>query len=227
MIRRVSLAFMLLATAACANNGSMAKRAADAPRPVARADAVTEGSASVAESERLLVRRAAMDVVVGDVAQAAARTQSILVGARGYVERGQRSDRSASFTLRVPEASLDAVIDSLGTLGRVASHTVSAEDVTEQSIDLDARLQALIAERDRLKQLLDRANTIEQVMMVEREVARVQGEVDSLAGRLKELRSSAAMASVELSIRRKVVLGPLGYLGQWLGTALAKLFVIR
>ena len=227
MIRRISLPLMLLAATACATNTRVAKRAADVPKPVARADAVTEGAASVAESERLLVRRAAMDVVVGDVAQAAARTQSILVSAHGYVERGQRSDRSASFTLRVPEASLDGVLDSLGTLGRVASHTVSAEDVTEESIDLDARLQALIAERDRLKQLLDRATTISEVMTVEREVARVQGEVDSLAGRLKQLRNSAAMASVELSIRRKVVLGPLGYVAQGIGTLLAKLFVIR
>ena len=200
---------------------------ATVPAPVARADAVTNGSAPAADAERLLVRRAAMDVVVDDVARAAARAQAVLVGARGYVERGQRSERSASFTIRVPEASLDGVLDSLATLGRVASRTVSAEDVTEESIDLDARLQALTAERDRLKQLLDRASTIAEVMTVEREVARVQGEVDSLAGRLKHLRSAASMASVELSIRQKVVLGPLGYVAQGLGKLIAKLFVIR
>jgi hypothetical protein len=227
MSLRLSLASIVLAATACAANTGIAKRAPDAPKPVARADAVTSGTLTVEESERMLVRRAAMDVVVGDVAKAAARTQSILVSAHGYVERGQRSDRSASFTIRVPEASLDPMLDSLGTLGKVASHAVSAEDVTEESIDLDARLQALIAERDRLKQLLDRATTITEVMTVEREVARVQGEVDSLSGRLKQLRNSAAMASVDLSIRRKVVLGPLGVIAQGLGTFLSKLFVLR
>jgi hypothetical protein len=230
-MHRASLALILLASVACSTGTTGRVKASPAPAPtaasVARADAVTDGSASVAESDRMLVRRAAMDVVVGDVAQAAARTQVILVSANGYVERGQRSERSASFTIRVPEPRLEATLDSLGTLGRVASHTVSAEDVTEESIDLDARLAALTAERDRLKQLLDRATTISEVMAVEREVARVQGEVDSLAGRLKQLRSSAAMASVDLSIRQKVVLGPLGYLAQGLGTLLAKLFVIR
>jgi hypothetical protein len=226
MIRRASLIPLVLATVACSVNAN-ARRPATTPAPVAQADAVTAGKASVEESERMLVRRAAMDVVVTDVAQASARAQSILVGAHGYVERGQRSDRSASFTIRVPEATLDAVVDSLGTLGKVASHTVSAEDVTEESIDLDARLQALTAERDRLKQLLDRATTITEVMTVEREVARVQGEVDSLAGRLKQLRNSAAMASVDLSLRRKIVLGPLGYIAQGLGTLLSKLFVLR
>lgn len=214
---------MLLATAACTTKPYSA-RAAAAPAPVLAAQTVAPASV---EETRLLVRRAAMDVVVEDVARAAARAQSVLVGANGYVERDQRSERSASFTLRVPERSLDAVLDSLATLGSVASRTVSAEDVTEQSIDLDARLQSLIATRDRLRQLHDKATTVGEVIAVEHELARVEGEVDSLEGRLKHLRSSAALATIELSIRRKVVLGPLGVIAQGLGTLITKLFVWR
>ncbi len=168
-----------------------------------------------------------MDVVVDDVARAAARAQSVLVGTPGYVEREERGERSASFTLRIPEASLDAVLDSLATLGSVANRTESAEDVTEQSIDLDARLQSLIATRDRLRKLHDSATTVAEVITVEHELARVQGEVDSLEGRLKYLRSSAALATVQLSIRRKIILGPLGVVAQAIGKLVAKLFVIR
>ncbi|MFL5562543.1 MAG: DUF4349 domain-containing protein [Gemmatimonadaceae bacterium] len=227
LLRRLSLTALLLASVAC--SARMATRSRPPVGPVDQPlSEVAVGQARPASVDaRLLVRRAAMDVVVDDVARTAARAQSILVGANGYVERGERSERSASFTIRVPEASLDAVLDSLATLGKVASRTVSAEDVTEESIDLDARLQALIATRDRLKQLLERASTITDVMTVEREVARVQGEVDSLQGHLKHLRGSAVMASVELSVRRKIVLGPLGYVAQGIGTLLAKLFVIR
>lgn len=179
------------------------------------------------EANRLLVRRAALDVIVADVVRAAARAQSVLVGSGGYVERAQRSERSASFTLRVPAASLDAVLDSLSTLGKVATRTVSAEDVTEQSIDLDARLQALIVTRDRLRELQLKATTVADVIAVQRELSQVQGEVDSLEGRLKHLRSTASLANVELSVRQKVILGPLGVVAQALGTVIAKLFVIR
>lgn len=217
---------LLLAAIGCSTAAAVrpATRASVAPvatTPDAEAPPVSS------DAERMLVRRGAMDVVVEDVPRAAARAQSVLVGANGYVERGQRSERSASFTIRVPEASLDAVLDSLATLGRVASRTVSAEDVTEQAIDLDARLQALIATRDRLRQLHDKAVTVAEVIAVEHELARVQGEVDSLEGRLKHLRSTAALATVELSIRQKIVLGPLGVVAQAVGNLLAKLFVIR
>lgn len=174
----------------------------------------------------MLVRRAAMDVVVDDVARAAARVQSVLVSTGGYAERGQQGERSASFTIRVAENALDATLDSLATLGSVASRTVSAQDVTEEAIDLDARLQSLIATRDRLRKLHDSATSVTEVIAVERELGRVQGEVDSLEGRLKHLRSSAALATVELSIRRKIVLGPLGVIAKGLGTLVSKLFVL-
>jgi hypothetical protein len=224
---RLPLVLLILASAACTTKAAIKSRPAVAPANPTLSPETLGNVPPAGDDAKLLVRRAAMDVVVGDVAQAAARAQSILVGAHGYVERGERSERSASFTIRIPEASLDVVLDSLATLGRVGSRTVSAEDVTEESIDLDARLQALIATRDRLKQLLERASTITDVMTVEREVARVQGEVDSLQGRLKHLRGAAAMASIELSVRRKVVLGPLGWVAQGIGTFIAKLFVIR
>lgn len=217
------LLLMLLATAACTTK-PYSVRAAAAPAPVNVAPSAAPASV---EDTRLLVRRAAMDVVVEDVARAAARAQAVLGASGGYVERDQRAERSASFTLRVPERSLDATLDSLATLGSVASRTASAEDVTEQSIDLDARLQSLIATRDRLRQLHEKATTVGEVIAVEHELARVEGEVDSLEGRLKHLRGSAALATIELSIRRKVVLGPLGVIAQGLGTLITKLFVWR
>ena len=215
---------VLLTALGCSRPASVA-RAATAPVP---APSVTAAAASVSvDAERMLVRRGAMDVVVEDVPAAAARVQSQLVASGGYVERGQLGERSASFTLRVPEKALDATLDSLATLGSVAGRTVSAQDVTEEAIDLDARLQSLIATRDRLRKLHDNATTVTEVIAVERELGRVQGEVDSLEGRLKHLRSSAALSTIELSLRRKIVLGPLGVVAKALGSVIAKLFVWR
>jgi len=221
---RIATALVLLAAAACSTPATVATKA--------RADVATVApeappAALADDVARLLVRRAAMDVVVENVPRAAARAEAVLVSSGGYVERGQRAERSASFTLRVPEKSLDATLDSLATLGSVASRRVSAEDVTEEAIDLDARLQSLIATRDRLRKLHDSATSVTEVIAVERELGRVQGEVDSLEGRLKHLRSSAALATVELSIRQKIVLGPLGVIAKGLGTLLSKLFVWR
>lgn len=217
---------VLSATLACQASAPVrsAPRAGVAPVAVEASEPTVVASS---DSARLLVRRAAMDVVVDDVGRAAARVQAVLAGTGGYVERGERAEHSASFTLRVPEAMLDATMDSLATLGSVASRRVSAEDVTEQAIDLDAKLQSLLVTRDRLRKLHDSATSVADVIAVERELARVQGEVDSLEGRLKHLRSSAALASLDLSIRQKIVLGPLGIIARGLGTLITKLFVIR
>ena len=225
-MRTVSRLLLIVLAAGCSRPATVARRSTDAVAPAAPGAPI--GAAVVgSDAERMLVRRAAMDVVVENVAAAAARAQSVLVSSGGYVERDQRSERSASFTLRIPEKVLDATLDSLATLGSVASLRISAEDVTEEAIDLEARLQSLIASRDRLRKLHDSANSVTEVITVERELGRVQGEVDSLEGRLKFLRSASSLASVDLSIRQRIVLGPLGVIAKGLGTILSKLFVWR
>lgn len=224
--RAAAGAMLLFAAAGCSTPASVQKASRGAVAP-AEGPATSAAVPVSVEAGRMLVRRAAMDVVVADVAAAAARAQSVLVSSGGYVERGQLGERAASFTVRVPEKALDATLDSLATLGSVASRTVSAQDVTEEAIDLDARLQSLIATRDRLRKLHDSATSVSEVITVERELGRVQGEVDSLEGRLKHLRSSAALATIELSIRRKIVLGPLGVVAKALGSVIARLFVWR
>ncbi len=228
-LRAPAIGLLVWTSAACSPSMRAARaRVAPESEQVLQAQLGTATDAyDAAQATRLLVRRAAMDVIVDDVARATARAHAILVNSSGYVEREQRAERSAALTLRVPEGSLDAVLDSLGALGRVASRTVSAEDVTEQAIDLDARLKALLVTRERLRQLHEKASSVADVIAVERELARVQGEIDSLEGRLKHLRTSAALAEVQVSIRQKVVLGPLGVVAQALGTVITKLFVIR
>jgi len=217
---------VVFAASACSTPAAVATKSR--PQVAPAPDAATLSQAPVSlDDARMLVRRAAMDVVVDDVARAAARAQAVLVASGGYVERGERAERSASFTLRIPEKSLDATLDSLATLGSVASRRVSAEDVTEEAIDLDARLQSLLASRDRLRKLHDSAATVTEVITVERELARVQGEVDSLEGRLKHLRGAASLASVDLSIRKRIVLGPLGVIAKGIGAVITKLFVWR
>ena len=224
-LRATISGLLIILAAACSTPASVATKARNQVTP---AGAIAQDAPAFAAGDaRMLVRRAAMDVVVEDVPAAAARAQAVLVSSGGYVERGERAERSASFTFRIPEKSLDATLDSLATLGTVASRRVSAEDVTAEAIDLDARLQSLIASRDRLRKLHDSATSVSDVIAVERELGRVQGEVDSLEGRLKFLRSAAALATVELSIRQRIVLGPLGVIAKGLGTLLSKLFVWR
>ena len=176
---------------------------------------------------QLLVRRAALGMDVDDIAISTSRAHGIAIGSGGYVEREERAERSASVTIRVPEPRLDAALDTLGRLGKITSRTVSAQDVTAEAIDVEARIRSLTTSRDRLRELLTRATAVGDVVAVERELARAQGELDSLQGRLQHLRSTAALAELHVSFHQKVVLGPLGRFFNAIGRGLGKLFVVR
>ncbi len=106
-------------------------------------------------------------------------------------------------TLRVPEPRLDETMDRLADLGKVVGRSLRSRDVTEEVIDLEARLRNLQALRDRLRSYLGQALNLEEILKVERELARVQTEIESIEGRLKLLKSQVAMSELEVRVRKK------------------------
>jgi hypothetical protein len=200
-----------------------------AARPVGDATAmILEPSASVAQQDRQIVRRGSMAIEVENVAAAQQRIESAVALLGGQVVQAQAREKDhAQYFLRVPSKALEALMDSVARVGAVTSRTVSAHDVTETVVDHEARLVTMRATRDRLRQLLDRATSIADVVSVERELARVQGELESLERRLNLLKSQVAMSDLSVDVRRRIVLGPLGLVFKGLGTVIGKLFVWR
>jgi len=214
-VKATNLALLLglVLTAACTSPAAPPP----APSPVsARAD------------DREIIRRASMEMEAKRPAEAARRVDAITRGAGGRVEESvDREEKRVTMVLRVPAAALDAVLDSVARLGKVKDRQVSALDVTEQTADLQARLQNQVAVRDRLRQHLQRAAAVQDVIAVERELARVQTDIDLLEGQLRALRSNVAMSRVELDIHRPRVLGPLGLIVAGVARVIGKLFVIQ
>ena len=146
----------------------------------------------------------------------------------GYVERSRESSTGGvEMTVRVPEPSLEQAMDAVSQLGQVVKRDISADDVTERVVDLNARAGTLRAMRDRLRELLARAESISSIITVEQELARVQAELDSIERRLEYLRGNAALAELGVNADRKRILGPLGALLVGAGRLIGKLFVIR
>ena len=108
-----------------------------------------------------------------------------------------------NMTLRVPESKLEATMDRLSALGKVVGRSLESEDVTEQLIDLEARLHNLRALRDRLRTYLDQAVNLSEILDVERELARVQSEIESLEAKLKLLRDQVAMSELVVRVWKK------------------------
>ena len=107
---------------------------------------------------------------------------------------------TADITLRVPAKKLASVEKQLTGLGTVLTQSIAEDDVTQEHIDLAARLKNLRAEEVRLRSFLDDATKVSEMLEVERELARVRGEIESMQAQLTYLERQAAMATLTLTL---------------------------
>ena len=116
-----------------------------------------------------------------------------------------RKDQSVQ--IKVPSASFREAMTKIEAIGGVVGRSVTADDVSEEFHDLEVRLGNLRATRTRLQDFLGKANGIQDMLTVERELERVALEIDRMEGRLEFLRTRASMSviSVALTAKPKVV----------------------
>ncbi|MDZ4655476.1 MAG: DUF4349 domain-containing protein [Coriobacteriia bacterium] len=103
-------------------------------------------------------------------------------------------------TVRVPVDKYEAFLEGVSGIGTVLYQAESADDVTQQHVDMTARLENLRAEEVRLREFFDAANKVEEMLAIERELSRVRGEIESLDAQVKYLERQAAMATVTIDL---------------------------
>lgn len=182
------------------------------------ADTMNIGAAetrSSAPGEQLVIRNAALQLRVKSVdasvpkvraAAAAAGAQitelnlSAGVGDPVMPESAAQGPSTAYVTIRVPADKLDSLTKTLSGLGTIIAQTESASDVTEQAIDLDARLGNLRAEEARLRTFMKRATKVDDLLAIERELTRVRGDIESMDAQLTYLKRQAARATLSVTL---------------------------
>jgi hypothetical protein len=167
----------------------------------------------------LLVRTGRLMLSATDFESARRRFEAIVAEAGGFmgqvvVSGGPRDRRSLSATVRVPSAQFEKTLGALRTIGVVTSESQNGEDVTQQSVDLDARLSNARASEARLKTILEqRTGRLSDVLDVEREISRVRGEVERMEAERKSLDGRIQFAAIDVTIleeqKASLDLGPL------------------
>ena len=179
-------------------------------------------------SARMLVWTANLGLEVWNVSNAVEEANALVKAGSGYVS-DTRGDgiRSASMTLKVPAKTFDGAVAGLEAIGEIKSKSVSGRDVTEEYVDVEARLKNMIVLRDRLQKLLDKAVDVKDVLAIETELNRVQGEIDSMQARITKLKGLVDFSTINLHLTRKKMLGPAGYVFKGVFWTVEKLFVLR
>ena len=156
------------------------------------------------EVVRLEIFSASLSLEVEDVSMVIDHITEIADGLDGLVAESSTSminEREfGSVTIRVPRTSFSPAINLIEDLGDLQDKQTRTDDVTEEYVDLNARLVNLERQEERLQEILDLAIDVQDVLEVERQLERVRGEVERLTGRINFLERSSAMSTISVSL---------------------------
>lgn len=180
---------------------------------------VSRPGAQVEVQEQLIIRTGRLDIVVEETEETMDAIIALANESGGWVVSsslfGSDGAKSGAATIRVPVDRFDGVINQIeGMALRVSRSSTTGEDVTEEYVDLSARLQNLEATAERVRGFLDDAQDVEEALAVNQELSRLESEIESLKGRLQYLEQSAAYSTIEISLTPDELSQPLE-VGGW------------
>jgi hypothetical protein len=156
--------------------------------------------------ERQVIRTGDLAVEVANFEDAAKALVRIAEGAGGFIAESttaQGDPPRGTFVLRVPAAHFAPTLERIEALGKVTERRVSGQDVTEEFVDLQARIRNLETHERQLLIFMERATRVPDLLAIEQELSRVRGEIEQSTGRLRFLANRVELAGIQVTLREK------------------------
>jgi hypothetical protein len=150
--------------------------------------------------ERMVTYNARISLETSDMQAVLNRISALAESCGGYVAGSSRTPDGAEITIRIPRDNFHSAVQQIEASGKVLNEQRSSEDVTEQFIDLKARLENLQRQEQTLREILNLAKTVDEVLQVERELERVRGEIESLQGQVNYIERNVAMSLISVGL---------------------------
>jgi hypothetical protein len=193
-------------SAAAIPMGAVGERDRAADAPTASTEEQWFRPTTTESTDRLILRTGQASIEVDSLESGMARLRQLAQRAGGFVadaavQSGRHQVRRATLELKVPSARFDELTEGLQPIGRLEFVNVSAEDVSEEFVDLAARAANGRKLEERLIELIrTRTGKLQDVLSVERELARVREEIERIEGRLRYLKTSAQLSTLSVSL---------------------------
>lgn len=171
-------------------------------------------SQAATKADKKIIKTGNLNLKVEKTDAAAVEIANIVQGQNGEVSninfnQSSRGTKSGYMTVRVP---YDKFADSFSAIKKVATQVVSestnAQDITEEYIDLEARLKSKRAEEQSFLELLNRWGKVDEILSVTRELARVRSEIEQLEGRQRYLNSQTDMSTITVNLTEDIEISP-------------------
>ncbi|MDE6185208.1 MAG: DUF4349 domain-containing protein [Lachnospiraceae bacterium] len=183
-----------------------------------------EGGTEVYSTQRKLIKNVNLNVETETFDDLLANVEEKTRKAGGYIEQSYTYNgssyygggrRNASLTIRIPAENLDEFLSAVSAVSNVISRNESVSDVTLQYVDLESHKKALLAEQDRLLELLDVAETIEDIISLESRLSEVRYQIESMESQLRTMDNQVSYITIELYIDEVEKLTPVQEQTAW------------
>ena len=177
--------------------------------------------------ERLIIRNGTLNLVVTDTEEVLQEISRLTQQREGWVVSSNVYDyypdaKAGTIYIRVPVAQFDTIMDAIKAMAvEVTSESTNSEDVTNQYVDLSARLSNLEATATRVRAFLDDARNVEEALAVNQELSRLEGEIEVLTGQIQYLSQSASFSSITVNLTPDEATQPVSVAG-WRPQGVAK-----
>ena len=177
-----------------------------APAPAPAPSPVNGKDISV-DADRMIIRTANMQLVVDDVRDTMDKITELSESLGGFVvdssswKEGERI--VGQITVRVPSSDFNYAMSVLREMAvEVNSESTSSQDVTEEYVDLEAQLRNMEATEEQLLKLMEKAEKVEDILGIQRELSRVQQDIERTKGRMQYLERTSAMSLIQVLLEQ-------------------------
>ena len=190
-----------------------------AEEPAEALEAKTDGSESpeVADTSRKLIKNVDLEVETEEFDDLLTTIEQKTEALAGYIEESYtyngsayrgRSTRNASLIIRIPAGKLNTFLSEVAEVSNVISRNERVTDVTLQYVDMESHKKALVAEQDRLLELLEQAENIEDIISIESRLSEVRYQIESMESQLRTMDNQVSYSTINLSIEEVKQLTP-------------------
>lgn len=180
---------------------------------------------------RYVILNARLTLEIEDIEETTKEIQKSVKQLGGYVASLEiydlsRERRAGHMSVRIPQDKYAYALEILDGLGEINNISENTSDVTMHYIDLEARITNLEAQEKRMRELLDRAENMEDILKIEKELGRIRGDLESMTAEFKYLQERVNYSTIDIRLeerdpRQETVVGGFGNFGERIGNLMA------
>jgi hypothetical protein len=159
--------------------------------------------------DRKIIRNAELTVESEDPPESQQKIAAIAQAQNGFVIESQQSNSdvdavvndNSQIVVRVPADRFTVAVAEIRSAGRVLSENIKGQDVTEEFVDIEARLKAKLALELQFMEIMKQADSVEDALSVQKELAEVRSEIEKIEGRKRFLESQSGYSTIRVRLQ--------------------------